>query len=79
MIRGVNAVADRFLSVFLGSAKAGACVPDVGALFWNTGCGSCSCVPNHRWVRKDCQCRVNCVGNCINNGVTRCVTTQALC
>jgi hypothetical protein len=79
MTKRVNRWADRVLGQFLGHVEAGACVPEYGDLFWRNGCGTCSCVEGRRWVRKDCECRINCTGTCVNTGRTRCTTTQALC
>lgn len=71
--------ADRLLGLLLPRMEAGACVPEHGQLAWRTGCGGCGCTPDGRWRRKDCRCRFNCTGACINTGETRCVTTPALC
>lgn len=77
MTKRVNMLADRVVRVFLTDVPAGACVPEMGSLYWRA-CGSCSC-SGGRHRRKECECRINCTGTCVNTGRTRCVTTQLAC
>lgn len=78
MIRTINRLADRVVGMVLPSLDAGACVPEKNMLTWRS-CGGCGCRSDGRWLRKDCQCKIDCWGNCIDTGVTRCVVTGNLC
>jgi len=78
MIRTINRLADRLVGMVVPSVDAGACVPEMGWLYWNY-CGGCGCRSDGRWIRKECQCRINCYGACVSTGATRCVVTGNLC
>lgn len=78
MTRLLNRASDRMLALFAPKAQAGACVPEHGEACWRD-CGTCSCVPNQRWVKKQCRGTISCTGPCTGTSATRCVTTQNIC
>lgn len=77
MTRVLNRVSDRILSRFVPKAEAGACVPENGSTY-TAACGSCSCKPNERWIKKTCTYRIGCTGSSTLVSYT-CTTTQNIC
>jgi hypothetical protein len=77
MFGAFSRLADRLVSLVIPSVEAGACVDENGRLFWRN-CGGCGC-SGGRYVRRQCECRINCMGTCVNTGRTRCVQTGLTC